>query len=158
MIDADLAQRERAAVAGLGGGVDRLRACGPAEQFGLVLGEHLRCRVDRRLDRMLAQQAERQRVQRADRRLVQVLAVAGEGVVGHHCAAHALAHLRSGGLRERHRRDLREAATFQQPQVALDQDVRLAAPGACRDREVGGVRLDDRELLGGQLHVFHRVN
>ena len=158
MVDADPAQRGRTIASRLGGRVDRLDAGRAAQQLRLVVGEHGCGRIDRRLDGVLAQQAQTQRVDRPDRRLVEQRAVVLERRLGHHCPAHPLAHLGGGGLGEGHRRDLRDRAFAQQPQVALDQYAGLAAARAGGDRQVGGVRLDDRPLFGGQFHCFNRVN
>ena len=158
VVDADPAQRGGSRVAGLGGRVDRLDAGRTAQQLSLVVGEDGCGWIDRRLDGVLAEQAQTQRVDGPDRRLVEQGAVVYQRGLGHHCPAHPLAHLGGGGLGEGHRRDLRDRAFAQQPQVALDQYAGLAAARAGGDRQVRGVRLDDRPLFGGQFHCFDRVN
>ena len=157
VVDADPAQRGGALVVGLRGCVDRLDAGRAPQQFRLVVGEHGSRGVEPRLDGVLAQQAQAQRVHRPDRRLVEQLAVLLQRGVRHHRAAHPLAHLRGGRLGEGDRRDLRDRAVAQQLQVALDEDMGLAAARAGHDREVRGLRLDDHPLLAGQVH-FDLVN
>ena len=158
VVDADPAQRGGALVVGLRGSIDRLDAGRAPQQFRLVVGEHGSRGVEYRLDGVLAQQAQAQRVHRPDRRLVEQGAMLLQRGVQHHRAAHPLAHLGGGRLGEGDRRDLRDRAVAQQPQVALDQHAGLAAARAGRDREVRGVRLDDRSLLAGQVHCLRLVN
>ena len=157
VVDADPEQRGGALVSRLGGRIDRLDAGRAPQQFRLVVGEHGGRGVETRLDGVLAQQAQAQRVHGPDRRLVEQRAVLLQRGVRHHLAAHALAHLGGGRLGEGDRRDLRDRAVAQQPQVALDEHARLAAARARRDREVRGLRLDDRPLLARQVH-FDLVN
>ena len=157
VVDADPAQRGGALVVGLRGRVDRLDAGRAPQQFRLVVGEHGSRGVEPRLDGVLAQQAQAERVHRPDRRLVEQLAMLLQRGVRHHRAAHPLAHLRGGRLGEGDRRDLRDRAAAQQLQVAFDEDMGLAAARAGHDREVRGLRLDDHPLLAGQVH-FDLVN
>ena len=113
VVDADPAQRGGALVVGLRGRVDRLDAGRAPQQFRLVVGEHGSRGVEPRLDGVLAQQAQAERVHRPDRRLVEQLAMLLQRGFRHHRAAHPLAHLRGGRLGEGDRRDLRDRAAAQ---------------------------------------------
>ena len=75
VVDANPAQRGGALVVGLRGRIDRLDAGRAPQQFRLVVGEHGSRGVEPRLDGVLAQQAQAQRVHRPDRRLVEQLAM-----------------------------------------------------------------------------------
>ena len=158
MVHAEPEERSGALVSRLGGCVDRLDGGSLAQEFRLIVGKDAGRRVKTRFDGELVQEAKPQRVHGPDRGLVQQLAVRLQRRVRHHRAPHSLAHLRRGCFGEGDSRDLRDGTIPQQPQVALDQDVRLAAPRAGHDRNVGGFRLDDRPLLDGQVHCFHRLN
>ena len=158
VVDADPAQRGGALVVGLRGRIDRLDAGRAPQQFRLVVGEHGSRGVEPRLDGVLAQQAQAQRVHRPDRRLVEQLAVLLQRGVRHHRAAHPLAHLRGGRLGEGDRRDLRDRAVRSAAAGSVRRaHARLAAARAGHDREVRGLRLDDHPLLAGQVH-FDLVN
>ena len=97
VVDLDRTQRGGAGVARLGGRVDGLRAGDAPQQLGLVVRQHVGRGIDGRLDRVLTQQPQRERVDGADRGLVHVPAIVRQRRVGHHRAAHALAHLGGGG-------------------------------------------------------------
>ena len=142
----------------VGDGVDVAHRDAFAPEEGGYAFEHRRRGVDGRLERVLAEQPQRERVHGADHGVVEVGAVRGEGVVGHHLAADALAHLGRGRLGEGDGGDLGHLGGAEQPQVALHEHVRLAAPRARGHGEVGGLGLDDGALLAGQLDHLCLVN
>jgi hypothetical protein len=70
-----------------------------------------------------------------------------ERVACHHLVTDTLAHLGCGGFGEGDGDDLRDLAAVEEPHVALDEDVRLAAAGASCHGDIDVARLDDRLLL-----------
>ena len=106
---------------------------------------------------ILPQNAAAQRVDRADDRFVELHPVVGQLRPREHLAPDPLAHLGGRGVGEGDGGQLADPVVAKQGDVALHEDARLAAPGARGDEHVAPAVADDRALLAGQSHRFHRL-
>ena len=150
LVDAEFTQRPRASAAGLRRVLQGVQGGRHPFVLRLVVGQDAAGGDRPGLHRMLAQNLPAQRMQRADHRLVQVAAVAGQLRPLVHGAPHPVAHLGGGRVGKGDRGDLRNAALGQQGQVALDQHAGLAAAGAGGDQDVAAAVGDDGLLLRRQ--------
>ena len=157
-VDAYLPNRQRAMIVGVGGFFQRVDTGRDDLELGLVVGQDPHGRVYGRLHGMLSQNTAAQGVDRADHRFVELRPVVGQLRPRQHLAPDPLAHLGSGGVGERNGGQLSDSVVAKQGHVPLHEHTSLAAPGARGDEHVAPAVADDRALLAGQSHRFHRVS